>query len=102
MLSSHSARGPSHEVILWACLKVFTIRRSSLLPDSHPPAGEIATTLRARRFAASGKPRGGELVLHRAPAGTFLDPQLTLLPGTGRFALAWQERGEGWIRIFTE
>jgi hypothetical protein len=61
-----------------------------------------ATTLRARRFAASGKPRGGELVLHRAPAGTFLDPQLTLLPGTGRFALAWQERGEGWIRIFTE
>ena len=61
-----------------------------------------AATLRARRFAASGKPRGGELVLHRAPAGTILDPQLTLLPGTGRFALAWQERGQGWIRIFTE
>ena len=61
-----------------------------------------ATTLRARRFTARGTPRGGEIVLHRAGVGVRLFPQLTLLPGTGRFALAWQERGEGWIRIFTE
>jgi hypothetical protein len=65
-------------------------------------AEKRATTLRARRFSASGQPRGGELVLHRAAAGARLRPQLTLLPGTGRFALAWQERGQGWIRIFTE
>ena len=61
-----------------------------------------ATTLRARRFAASGTPRGGEIVLHRAPRGTRLFPEATLLPGTGRFALAWQEAGRGWIRIFSE
>ena len=65
-------------------------------------AEKKATTLRARRFTASGAPRGGELVLHRAAAGARLVPQLTLLPGTGRFALAWQEKGQGWIRFFTE
>ena len=59
--------------------------------------------LKARRFAASGKAIGGELILREAAAGELAQaPKLAAMPGTGRFALGWSEAGRGWVQIFGE
>jgi hypothetical protein len=56
-----------------------------------------------RYFSAAGQPRGNEFVLHTAaPGAQARSPRLTLLPGTGRFVLAWQEDERGWVQIFAE
>ena len=59
--------------------------------------------IKGRRFAANGKPVGGELTLHEAAAGELAQsPRLAAMPGTGRFALAWSEAGRGWVQIFAQ
>jgi len=62
-----------------------------------------SAALRGRRFSAGGLPLGTEFVLYEAADGEGeLRPQLALIPGSGRFALAWQEGGRGWVQLFSE
>jgi hypothetical protein len=60
------------------------------------------TTLRGRKFSSLGKARGGELILRRIPGAEIAAARIARIPGTGRFALAWREAGQGWLQVFAE